>query len=297
MDGPTVPFGCPGVSARRGRARLEHVPLPDTKRSNRTSLARPTLRVRTEILPTHMQARSIPSAVPTFLAIIYFAGLRPGEVHALRAEDLELPEAGWGTIHVRRTRRNATTRWVDHDHERIEGPKPACADASTGLDATPHSASQPCDEKDAEHNRHDTHHQPADGSVDGVDSVALEGLEIVSEGIRLVIRRVVGVHRRSLRLVGRAQTWRTAMSRPPARSDPSTPSTTLPIPFGEVRESPRLPAWRAARVRGLCRRLYRRALRPGSNAHRRPLAPGLSSSHIIIVALNAGEVTRFGCHR
>src|SRR5690606_13715259 len=37
----------------------------------------------------------------TMTAVAYFAGLRPSEVVMLRPSHLELPDAGWGTIHVR----------------------------------------------------------------------------------------------------------------------------------------------------------------------------------------------------
>lgn len=115
------------------RGYLEHVPVPDAARAKRLSRTRTTPRVPTALLPTPMQARSILAAVPshqprsavyeTFLATIYFAGLRPGEVHALRVEDLELPENGWGAIHVRRTRRDTAARWVDHEEELLGAPK------------------------------------------------------------------------------------------------------------------------------------------------------------------------------
>jgi integrase len=89
--------------------------------------------VRAEVLPSPLQLRSILAAIPshqpqstvyaTFLATMYFGGLRPGEVHALRVQDLEIPRQGWGTIHVRQTRRDSAARWIDNEGERVGSPK------------------------------------------------------------------------------------------------------------------------------------------------------------------------------
>ena len=48
-----------------------------------------------------------------FFAVLYFAGLRPVEAIALRADDLTLPDNGWGAIAVRRGLTAPGRRFVD----------------------------------------------------------------------------------------------------------------------------------------------------------------------------------------
>jgi integrase len=50
-----------------------------------------------EAIPSHQPASRM---YRVMTAVAYYAGLRPSEVVMLRAKALELPEAGWGRIHV-----------------------------------------------------------------------------------------------------------------------------------------------------------------------------------------------------
>lgn len=49
-----------------------------------------------------------------FFATIYFAGLRPGEVVALRREDLHLPETGWGELRFYESSPYSGSAWTDN---------------------------------------------------------------------------------------------------------------------------------------------------------------------------------------
>jgi integrase len=55
-----------------------------------------------------------------FFACMYYAGLRPAEVQALRLTDCELPDKGWGLINLAESRPEANRRWSDSgdSHER-----------------------------------------------------------------------------------------------------------------------------------------------------------------------------------
>jgi integrase len=48
-----------------------------------------------------------------FFATVYFAGLRPGEVLALREHDLELPERGWGELRFEESSPYSGPAWTD----------------------------------------------------------------------------------------------------------------------------------------------------------------------------------------
>ncbi|MEY9934172.1 integrase [Catenulispora sp. GP43] len=49
-----------------------------------------------------------------FFATIYYAGLRPGEVVALRREDLHLPETGWGELRFYESSPYSGSAWTDN---------------------------------------------------------------------------------------------------------------------------------------------------------------------------------------
>jgi integrase len=55
-----------------------------------------------------------------FFAAIYFAGLRPGEVLALRVQDCELPDSGWGELCLAESTPYASAAWTD---EGISSPR------------------------------------------------------------------------------------------------------------------------------------------------------------------------------
>jgi integrase len=70
-----------------------------------------------------------------FFACLYYAGLRPAEAQALRAQDCELPDEGWGHLSLAQSRPEANRRWSDtgDSHER-RGLKHR---ASTGVRRVP----------------------------------------------------------------------------------------------------------------------------------------------------------------
>ena len=92
-----------------------------------------TLDAQDERVPSVAQLRAILDAIPShqpsshlyqaLSAVCGFAGLRPGEAVALQAEDLTLPDSGWGSIRVARAW-SAThdKKWGSED-EAIAGPK------------------------------------------------------------------------------------------------------------------------------------------------------------------------------
>lgn len=66
------------------------------------------------------QARALLGAVARnddrltlFFALMYFAALRPAEAVALRLEDCELPEKGWGMLYLSRSIPVASAEWTD----------------------------------------------------------------------------------------------------------------------------------------------------------------------------------------
>lgn len=73
---------------------------------------------RSVVNPT--QARALLGAVAQndgrlalFFALMYFAALRPAEAVALRLEDCELPEKGWGMLYLSRSIPVASAEWSD----------------------------------------------------------------------------------------------------------------------------------------------------------------------------------------
>ena len=73
---------------------------------------------RSVVNPT--QARALLRAVSEtndsmtlFFALMYFAALRPAEAVALRVEDCELPEKGWGMLYLSRSIPMTSGVWVD----------------------------------------------------------------------------------------------------------------------------------------------------------------------------------------
>lgn len=52
-------------------------------------------------------------SVAAFFACMYFAGLRPGEVRGLSADDLRLPKSGWGQLLLVGSHQTAGVAWTD----------------------------------------------------------------------------------------------------------------------------------------------------------------------------------------
>jgi len=49
-----------------------------------------------------------------FYATMYYAGVRPAEARGLRLADCELPESGWGWLHLQKTRPVSGKQWTDN---------------------------------------------------------------------------------------------------------------------------------------------------------------------------------------
>ena len=94
---------------------------------------------RSEI-PTVNEARllmmSIAQTGPTgrrmvaYLATTLYGGLRPCEANAVRLEDLDLPDVGWGLIRVRASRTQVGSAYTDDGEAVSEGPVKARAEGS-----------------------------------------------------------------------------------------------------------------------------------------------------------------------
>lgn len=79
-----------------------------------------TTTVATHLLPTPSEARAeieysitkqrSKTRFHVLYYVVLFAGLRPGEARALRAEHCELPETGWGILHVGKAAKSGTKR-------------------------------------------------------------------------------------------------------------------------------------------------------------------------------------------
>ena len=80
------------------------------------------------VVASPKQVRSLLSAVRdqprrgpylmTFFGCLYYAGMRPAEVVALRAGDCELPASGWGRLQLVRSEPWAGQEWTDNGEAR-----------------------------------------------------------------------------------------------------------------------------------------------------------------------------------
>ncbi|MEU1751999.1 integrase [Micromonospora matsumotoense] len=73
-----------------------------------------------KVVPNPQQARSLLAAVRDkdpalegFFACMYFAALRPSEVMHLRDDECELPEEGWGWLHLSGSTQHVGEEWSD----------------------------------------------------------------------------------------------------------------------------------------------------------------------------------------
>lgn len=57
-----------------------------------------------------------------YFACLYFGGLRPAEARGLRAQDLVLPDEGWGAIRLRGSQQTVAKIWTDEDATRQDRP-------------------------------------------------------------------------------------------------------------------------------------------------------------------------------
>lgn len=90
------------------RELIEHNHWKTTRRSQKQSRKEQITSKTREDIPSLSHALDLISAVTNsnhkiLLLVILLAGLRPSEARGLRIEDLDLPQHGWGKIHVRRS--------------------------------------------------------------------------------------------------------------------------------------------------------------------------------------------------
>jgi integrase len=101
---------------------LGYLPVdPITKIS--TPRQRRSVKIDRRVVVNPEQARALLNAVAgqggdsqalvAFFATMYYAGLRPGEVVALREYDLDLPEAGWGELRFQESSPYSGSAWTD----------------------------------------------------------------------------------------------------------------------------------------------------------------------------------------
>ena len=102
---PSVGVDSPnGLSARADQP----VPLADIPSPSQAQL------LIMVIASASLQARRLVA----YLATTLYAGLRPGEVNALRTTDLDLPASGWGAATVRRSASEVGERYTAGRHDR-----------------------------------------------------------------------------------------------------------------------------------------------------------------------------------
>lgn len=109
------------------RGLIDEQPWPTARRGRAATRVRRAVDV--SLLPGPAQARAALGRVRSHqpesqghqvvLSLVYFAGLRPSEARALRAERCTLPETGWGSLRVDVTDRGAGDDWTDEDE--VEG--------------------------------------------------------------------------------------------------------------------------------------------------------------------------------
>lgn len=107
------------VEYAKERKLLVSNPLPDVKRRrpqavravDRRSVVNP-VQARTLLDAVGTQQRTGPM-LRTYFACLYFAGLRPEEAVCLTTANLDLPEAGWGEIHLSDAEPHAGKEWTD----------------------------------------------------------------------------------------------------------------------------------------------------------------------------------------
>jgi len=90
------------------RELIEHNHWKTTRRSQKQSRKAQITPKTREDIPSMRVALDLIGKVSNpnhkiLLLVILFAGLRPSEARGLRIEDLDLPQRGWGQIHVRRS--------------------------------------------------------------------------------------------------------------------------------------------------------------------------------------------------
>ncbi|MFI7574305.1 tyrosine-type recombinase/integrase [Micromonospora sp. NPDC049497] len=82
-------------------------------------------RIDRKVVPNPQQARALLTAVRErdpalegFFACMYFAALRPSEVMHLRDDECDLPESGWGWLHLSGSTQHVGEEWSDNGEMR-----------------------------------------------------------------------------------------------------------------------------------------------------------------------------------
>jgi integrase len=95
---------------------LKWTPPRAVQTVDRRRVANP-VQVRSLLRAIEEQSRSGPRLL-AFFGCLYFAGMRPEEAVSLRLRHLELPEVGWGRIHLDGAEPHAGKEWTDSGENR-----------------------------------------------------------------------------------------------------------------------------------------------------------------------------------
>ena len=115
------------------RELLTKNPFPSAKRGKTTRKERGTTALRLDLLPTHEQALEAISRVVSHqpmshgyklvIALVYYAGLRPGEARALTIEKCTLKKGEWGSAQIDVAAKTASSMYFADDSEKIGASK------------------------------------------------------------------------------------------------------------------------------------------------------------------------------
>ena len=110
------------IRATRKIDRKKNTSANSTLPANQKALIAPPEVIASIDRPVGRTDRKGGRARRLLLAIMWFAGLRPGETVALRIEECTLPETGWGSMKIVRANTDAGSRWT-RAGEQQGGPK------------------------------------------------------------------------------------------------------------------------------------------------------------------------------
>ena len=127
---------------------LKWTPPRAVEAVNKRRVANP-VQVRSLLRAVEEQARSGPRLV-AFFGCLYFARMRPDEAVSLRLRHLELPECGWGRLHLDGAESHAGKAWTDSGDNRDsrqlkqrERAEVRSVPLPAGVDRAPATASRP----------------------------------------------------------------------------------------------------------------------------------------------------------
>jgi len=115
------------------RELLAKNPFPTAKPGKKTSNQRETTEIQLNLLPTHEQAVEAISRVVSHqpmshgyklvIALVYYAGLRPGEARALTIEKCTLKKGEWGSAQIDVAAKTASSMYFTDASEKIGASK------------------------------------------------------------------------------------------------------------------------------------------------------------------------------